>query len=131
VYAFSDRQRRRAHPVSGRLGCDVLALEESRPIFVFQCTNLGPPDRVALIADGRKLIVRAPLAEDSQVEYAYDLREDPAEHVDRAAEGWAAEQLRALLGSALAANRPLLGASAPGITARQVSALRALGYLDD
>lgn len=115
------------------LGENLLELDRERPAFVFQCSQVGLPDRMALVAHGRKVLLEANLEaiDADRVDFAYDLRVDPRERVDIADEAWTMQLLDAQRGACRAMFRPLLDSEAAEVSSEVEERLRALGYLGD
>ncbi len=115
------------------LGADLRTLDRPRPSFVFQCTQAGPPDRMALIVGARKVLLAAELdaAEARHVDFAYDLGSDPHERTDLAHESWPARLLVDHRRAFRALFRPRLVAGEAELTSELEAGLRALGYLGD
>jgi arylsulfatase A-like enzyme len=120
-------------PVPAWQGQDLLALEEDRTVFAYQCHIEGKASSMAIVAEGRKLIgpaVPEELAEGA-LDEAYDLRVDAGERDERIERGerWPARLLESLLEPCLKTLEQRFETEAATFSPEDLQRMRALGYL--
>ena len=114
-------------------GRSLLALEDGRPVFSFQCGNPDGPSSVALVEKNRKVMGLRPadLLGGREVHAAYDLEDDPQETKNLSQESpWAQSLLQENAEALRSALAPRLPGAEAVLDPTHRAELRALGYVD-